>query len=327
MKWDYCIGLYLEKHCAARGLQPKTIVAYRDALNQFKEFMESTVARTSPEQVKTRDVLEYVEYIRQERHNKDSAVNRTVTIIRNFYRALVAMEYLDVKENPMAGFPKMKATRRKFRDTLTEQEVKRLIKAPRTDTVLGIRDRAILIILYGTGIRASECAELKEKDVHIEERIIHVTGKGGDQRTVPLNDDVARALKQYRSVRGEVSVNAPFFRSRKKEQGLSRQGIYELVKKYARKARITKNVSPHVIRHSFATHLIRNDVNLVVLRDLLGHRQISSTQIYLHMTAEDIRKAIDRHPIQKLAIHIKNMFPKIKLPFQYPPGQRFAFNG
>lgn len=142
---------------------------------------------------------------------------------------------------------------------------------------------------------------------------------------MPLNDEIALALQQYRAVRGEVSKDAYFFKSRKFSSGISRNSIYERVRKFARISRIAKKVSPHTLRHTFATHLIRNGENLVVLRDLLGHRQITSTQRYIHMTAEDIRAAIDRHPIRKLIDSIQDFMPALKLPFQYPPGQRFAF--
>jgi integrase/recombinase XerD len=325
MKWDCYFSAYLEHHCGARGLQPKTIQAYRETLKIFKDYIVSRFNNTPPDKVKTKDILGYVEYLRQERKNQDAAVNRNVTIIRNFYRALAAMEYLEQRDNPMAGFPKLKATKTKFKDTLSLEEVKKLINAPRTDTVMGVRDRAILVLLYGTGIRATECAGLKESDVSLPERIIRVIGKGGDQRIVPLNNDVALALEQYRTVRGQVGKEAAFFKSRKLGGRISRNAIYERVRKFARLSRIPKRVSPHTLRHTFATHLVRLGENLVVLRDLLGHRQITSTQRYLHMTAQDLRAAVDRHPIRKLIDAMKDYIPALKLPFQYPPGQRFVF--
>jgi site-specific recombinase XerD len=107
MKWDYCISLYIDTHCTARGLQPKTIAAYKATLEQFMEYMIEKNMKNEPEHVTTREILEYVQYLRTVRNNKDDAVNRAVTVIRMFYRALVAMEYLDVKENPMKKFPKI----------------------------------------------------------------------------------------------------------------------------------------------------------------------------------------------------------------------------
>ena len=160
----------------------------------------------------------------------------------------------------------------------------------------------------------------------LDEQIIHVTGKGGDERTIPLNEKVIQALKEYRQVRGQIEPTSPFFKSRKNGGGLSRFAIYERVRRYTRLARIKKHVSPHTLRHSFATHLLKMKVNLVTLRDLLGHRQLSSTQIYLHMTADDLREAVAQHPIANLVSSLKNLIPGLHLPFQYQPGQRFAFN-
>jgi site-specific recombinase XerD len=186
---------------------------------------------------------------------------------------------------------------------------------PQTDTVLGVRDKALLTLLYGTGIRASECAGLAEKDINWEEGLIRVTGKGGHERTVPLNEEVLHVMRQYRLARGGATPQEPFFRSRE-GKALSRNAIYERVRLSARKARIAKRVSPHRLRHTFATHLVQEGVGLVTLRDLLGHRQITSTQIYIHLTAQDLRKAADKHPVGKLIQRMEELLPTLKLPFQ-----------
>jgi site-specific recombinase XerD len=315
MKWDYWIKLYLETHCTARGLRTSSIDAYRATLEGFREYVCARWIERGPEQMTPRDVLEYLDYLRRERANGASAINRQVTVLRNFYRAIVAMGYLEPRDNPLANFPKVKAARRKLPQTLNEEEVKHLIEQPKTDSVLGLRDRAIMTILYGTGIRASECAGLTEQDIDWQEKTIHVIGKGGHERTVPLNEDVVHILKQYRVARGLVKSKDSFFRSR--EGGaMSRNAIYERVRTTGRKARIEKRVSPHQLRHTFATHLIKAGVGLVTVRDLLGHRLITSTQIYIHLTAQDLRYAAQRHPIGELIKRIDDLLPNIKLPFQ-----------
>lgn len=190
-------------------------------------------------------------------------------------------------------------------------------------TVLGLRDRAVLTILYGTGIRASECAGLREADIDWEERTIHVVGKGGHERTIPLNEEVVHILRQYRLARGSVKLQEAFFRSR--EGGaLSRNAVYERVRRYGGKARITKRVFPHQLRHTFATELIKRGVNLVTVRDLLGHRLVTSTQIYIHLTAQDLRHAADRHPIAELIKRVDDLLPDVKLPFQLSPLRRLG---
>jgi len=325
MKWEYTLDQYLNRHCSVRGLRPKTIAAYGDILRQYSAYMKEHYRHAGPEHVSTKDVLEYAQYLREHRHNRDAAVNRTVTVLRCFYRALVCLAYLESKDNPMHGFPPLKAPKRKFRDVLTAEEIRALINTPRTDTVMGLRDRGLLVLLYATGMRASECAQLLEKDIRLQERIVRVTGKGGNERTIPLNDTALEALRQYRTVRGRAAAEGAFFKSRKFGRALSRNAIYERVRTYARKARIAKHVSPHTLRHTCATHMVREKVNLVVLRDLLGHRQLSSTQVYLHMTAEDLREAVDQHPIEKLINTVKGILPGLKLPYQHPPGSRPSF--
>jgi integrase/recombinase XerD len=323
MKWDYWITLYLQTHCTARGLRSSSIDAYQATLQGFREYVRWRLPDHGPEQITAREVLEYLDYLRRERDNGASAINRQVTVLRNFYRAIVAMGHLEPRDNPLANFPKIKAARRKLPLTLNEEEVRRLIERPDTDTVLGLRDRAIMTILYGTGIRASECAGLAEQDIDWQEHTIHVVGKGGHERTVPLNEEVVHILKQYRLARGPGKPGEPFFRSR--EGGaLSRNAIYERVRTTGRRARIEKRVSPHQLRHTFATHLIKAGVGLVTVRDLLGHRLITSTQIYIHLTAQDLRQAADRHPISDLIKRVEDLLPQVKLPFQSGTLSRFG---
>jgi len=321
MKWCYWIELYTRTHCTARGLRPKTIAAYAATLRQFHAYVRVVLEDKAPDAMTARDVLEYVQHLRDVRGNGDSAVNRTVTILKNFYRAMVAMGYLDASANPMAAFPAVKAARRKMPITYTAEEIDRLLSLPPADTVLGLRDRALLALLYGTGIRASECASLREGDVDLDARTITVTGKGGHERSVPLNERVATAMARYRQHRGPALPRAPFFRSRR-GNGLSRGALYERVRTWGHRAKITRRVSPHRLRHTFATHLVRAGVNLVTLRDLLGHRQITSTQLYLHVTAEDLRAAADNHPIGKLVDTVEHLLADVTLPFQYAPRRR-----
>jgi integrase/recombinase XerD len=323
MKWDYWIALYVQTHCTARGLRALTLQAYEATLKGFRQYVEERWPGRGPDQLSACDILQYLEHLRQVRHNGASALNRQATVLRNFYRAIVAMGHLEPRQNPMAHFPKTKAAPRKLPTTLSRDEIAALMDHPETDTVLGIRDRALLTLLYGTGIRASESAGLCEKDINWEECTIRVQGKGGHERTLPLNDEVVHVLRQYRLARGGAKSNEPFFRSR--EGGaLSRHAIYERVRTHARQAHIPKRVSPHRLRHTFATHLIQEGVGLVTLRDLLGHRQITSTQIYIHLTAQDLRKAADKHPVSKLIRRMEELLPNLKLPFQGSALSRFG---
>lgn len=316
MKWDYWICLYTSTHCVARGLRPTTIDAYKATLNQFRAYAE-TRFDIEPDQVTACHGLMYLEYLRSERNNHASAVNRQVTILKGFYTAMVAMGYLEHSRDPFIAFPKIKAAACKLPVFLNDEEIERLLVQPSDKTVLGLRDRAILALLYGTGIRASECASLTEGNVDLIDQTIQVTGKGGHQRQLPLNTTVVKALTNYRNVRGPLLPESGFFRSRNK-RGISRNAIYERVRTHARAARIHKRVSPHKLRHTFATHLVKRGVPLVTIRDMLGHRMITSTQIYLHVTSDDLRDAADRHPIKELAPIVKDVLAFDRLPFQQP---------
>lgn len=321
MKWSYWLQLYLRTHCVARGLSTLSIAAYAGALQQFKAWCMQHGA-TEPDAVSARLVLEYLEHLRRDRNNGASAVNRTVTILRGFYRAIVAMGHLEPADNPLASFPKVRAAARKLPHTLETSEVRRVLEASRLDTVVGVRDRAIIALLYGSGIRASECAGLREGLVNLKELTISVRGKGGHERTIPINDEVAAYLREYIQVRGAQLPTAPFFRSRQ-GHALSRGTLYERVRTLGRRARLARSLCPHHLRHTFATHLVRENVNLVTIRDLLGHRLITSTQIYLHVTAHDLRAAAQRHPIGRLLGTIEHLLPNVRLPFQRP-GARCA---
>jgi site-specific recombinase XerD len=221
----------------------------------------------------------------------------------------------------MVAFPPVKAGRKKLPVTYTDEEIEKLLSFPPNDTVLGLRDRAILALLYGTGIRVSECSSLTEGMVDLEGCTITVTGKGGHERSVPLNERVANAMSLYRHHRGPAVARAPFFRSRR-GNGMSRGAIYERVRTWGYRAKISKRVSPHRLRHTFATHLVQAGVSIVTIRDLLGHKQITSTQVYLHVTAEDLRSAAEKHPIGKLMQTVDHLLADVTLPIQYAPRPR-----
>ena len=223
----------------------------------------------------------------------------------------------------MQGFPAMRKRYEKLPTWLTSDEVRRLLVAPPTDTVLGLRDRAILTLLYATGIRASECAGVLEEGIDLEQRTIRVLGKGGRERVVPLNGRAVEALSVYRQARGPIAPDDYFFRT-KAGKGVNRKVIYERVKKYSMQATIPKRVTPHTLRHTCATHLVQRDVNIVTIRDILGHRQITSTQVYLHTTAHDLQEVAQNHPVSRLAPQVAPLLEGVWLPIDHPPCRRQA---
>jgi site-specific recombinase XerD len=147
MKWDAWLNLFLERHCTARGLSPKTIVAYRATLDGFRGWVNFRLKAKEPDELTAKDILEYVDYLRRERHNGAAAVNRQVTILKNLFRAVVAMGHLEPDKNPMAHFPRIKAAPVKLPVFLSEEEMHKLLAQPRCTTVLGLRDRALFTVL------------------------------------------------------------------------------------------------------------------------------------------------------------------------------------
>lgn len=174
------------------------------------------------------------------------------------------------------------------------------------------------MLLYATGIRANECATAPERWVDLNDRTIRVLGKGGRERVIPLNQRAVEALRVYRQARGRLAPDERFFRT-KDGRGIGRKIVYQRVKKYAAEAKIDKRVSPHTLRHTCATHLVQRAESLVTIRDILGHRQITSTQIYLHTTAHDLREVARNHPIGELAPRIASLIEGVRIPVDHPP--------
>ncbi|MBC8551555.1 MAG: tyrosine-type recombinase/integrase [Candidatus Brocadiales bacterium] len=315
MQWTYWVDRYVHNYCVVKGLTYASIKTYEDVLGTFKVFMNDRKLRDSPRVVSISDIFEYLEHLKKERGNGQGTVCKHSGIIRNFYRGLVGLGYLEYYENPMRDFKRVKPAPQKLKDVLSRSEAKRLIRAPEAKTVLGIRDKAIMLLLYRTGIRASECCGLKEKDVDLECYSIKVMGKGQRERIVPLNEETVRFLKRYKKARGQSSSLSPFFKTRLKT-GITRKGIYDRIKKYVRLAKIKKKISPHNLRHSFATDMINNKVGIVTLQKILGHRCITSTIKYLRITINDLREAIKKHPANEFKDVLNKYLPDVRLPYQ-----------
>lgn len=314
MRWKYWIDQYLTRYCLAKGLAASSIKTYEDVLLDFANKMEK-YGKSDPTYVDVRDVFKYLEYLKIERSNGQASIFKNSGVIKNFFYGLECLGHFSPNDNPMKSFKKVKAPPRKFRDVLSRKEVKRLLEAPDEKTILGVRDRAIILLMYSTGIRASECSKLKEGDVDLEGNFIKVTGKGGHERIVPLNKMTSRYLKKYRLVRGELSLKSCFFKTRLGE-GLNRKCVYDRIKKYIKSAKIFKKISPHNLRHTFATHTLKQGVDIVTLKELLGHRCIASTMIYIRMTVLDLRKAIDIHPVNDFSDIVDSFLPDVRLPYQ-----------
>lgn len=274
-----------------RGLSLNTLKSYRLDLYQFlekrKDFFTLSSSRAG----------EWLESLRRE-GKETSTLARKLSSLRMFYRFL--LQEGKIKENPWEGFSSPRRGR-KLPSYLSFKEVERLLSLPSPGTFVGLRDKAILEFLYATGVRVSELVNLKRKDLNLKDRWVKVMGKGGKERLLPLGREASLWIRKYlkelkeKRMEGE-GKQSPLFLNRYGRK-LSRITVWKRIKKYAKDAGITKKISPHTLRHSFATHLLAQDADLRSVQELLGHRNISTTQIYTHITQERLKKIYRRyHP-------------------------------
>lgn len=315
MKWTLFITTFLEKFCSARGLSPRTIVTYGEAVREFEGYITKLNPECSPDALTTTDVCDYIEFLKKVRLNNQATVNKKITILRCFFRAMVSLEQMRPNQDPCVRLPQLRKPQEKVGDILSIEEIERLAKAPDSSTVLGLRDRAIILLLCTTGIRASECAGVRECDVDLENRMVRVLGKGNRERVVMLNDVMVQALQNYIKFRGAQNKGEPFFKVRT-GRAIDRKRIFERIKYYLRRARIFKKISPHRLRHSFATKMIKDGVGLATLKELLGHRNLQSTMRYIQICGEELRSAIEKLKIDDTFEKIVSMLPVTKLRYQ-----------
>ena len=227
---------------------------------------------------------------------KATSVARRLSALRRFYR--LQLERATVREDPTARVRSPKQPRR-LPKLLSEAEVEALLAAPATDTTLGLRDRAMLETLYATGLRVSELVSLRHTQVSIDTGVVRVVGKGSKERLVPLGDEAVEWLQRYsREARPELAGNAKseclFLTTR--HTPLTRQAFWALIKRYAIKSAIAPAaLSPHVLRHAFATHLLNHGADLRVVQLLLGHADITTTTIYTHVARERLKQLHAQH--------------------------------
>jgi site-specific recombinase XerD len=315
MKWKFWIYRYIHHYCLARGLSKQSLITYEINLNSFEQYMIRNHRCEDPGKLKICEVFEYLEYLKKVKGNGQSSLIKQATIIKNFYHGLVSLGFIEYYKNPLRDMQKLKAAPERMRDILNRKEVKRLLLSTNEATILGVRDRAIILLLFTTGIRASELCGLQSKDVDLEGQTIKVMGKGQRERIVPMNDETVEYLKKYIRVRGEISRLASFFKTRT-GNGVTRKGLYDRIKRYVRLARISKTISAHNLRHSFATDMIQRNVNIVTLQKILGHRSITSTIRYLRITIEDLRVAIRKHPVTEFNDILKKHLGDVRMPYQ-----------
>jgi integrase/recombinase XerD len=276
-----------------RGLSDNTVQSYSRDLVRFLQFLEMKGA--SPGDTTQDGISEYIQSLSG--HISPRSISRNISAIKMFFRFL--MTEGKIKDNPtrLAETPRIS---KRLPNVLTHQEVELLLSQPDTKKPEGQRDQAMLELLYATGLRVSELVGLKTLDINLDAGYVRTLGKGFKERIVPMGDKAMAAIREYlangrrKFLRGG---NPPYLFLNYRGRSLTRQGFWKIIGKYGLKAGISKKITPHCIRHSFASHLLEAGADLRSVQVMLGHADISTTQIYTHVTRERLKELHEKyHP-------------------------------
>lgn len=287
---EFCDALWLED-----GLSRNTMESYRSDLEQFGDwFARQKPGDSSFLTVTHSDLLGFMTG-RFSAGIKASTTSRELSSLKRFYRFLLRQGKINADPTLNIDTPRVP---RSLPVSLTETDVEALLGAPAVNLPLGLRDRAMLEVLYASGLRVSELVSLESGQISLDMGVVRIMGKGGKERLTPLGEEalewVIRYLKEIRpALLDGKSSNALFVTYR--GAGMTRQAFWYLIKRYARQAGITKPLSPHGLRHAFATHLLNHGADLRVVQLLLGHADISTTQIYTHVARERLKRIHEMH--------------------------------
>lgn len=286
------IDRFLDAVWMERGLSPNTLSAYRADLTALDRWLRTK--GISSLAAKRADLLEFIAW-RVQSGTRPRSTARQLSSFRRFYRYLVRDGVLTEDPTAQIAMPKIG---RSLPKSLTEAEVEALLAAPEIDQSLGHRDRTMLEVLYATGLRVSELVTLKTSQVNLNQGVLRIVGKGDRERLIPLGEEAVRWLQEFAGgPRMEILLERQidyFFPTRRGDR-MTRQAFWHLIKRYAQKAGVEKALSPHTLRHAFATHLLNHGADLRVVQMLLGHSDLSTTQIYTHVARERMKELHSQH--------------------------------
>ena len=270
-----------------RGLSKNSIFSYVSDVQKLEKFLTK-----EKKQLQSSSEKDIANFLREESRKKLSSRTRArvVASLRQFYGYLENRKLIEV--NPMQAIEAPKIEKA-LPDFLTQEEIRKLFEVFREDNVLELRDKTMFEFLYSSGLRISEACSLLMTDVDRENQILTIKGKGGRERLVPYGEVAAKLLVQYLDrARAEIlnQYASDFVFVSKKGGALSRKSAWRLLKRYMKRAGIGRNITPHTLRHSFATHLLQNKADLRAVQELLGHMDIATTQIYTHLASGELKK-------------------------------------
>ncbi|MBO6243186.1 MAG: site-specific tyrosine recombinase XerD [Clostridia bacterium] len=287
------LKLYYEFLENEKKLSDNTLQSYKRDLKQFKNYIEQEGKNYN--KLEEKDIKDYIGYL-QKVGKKPSTISRCIASIRSFYQ--YELKHKKVKQDPTDNIQSPKIEKR-VPSVLTSKEVALLLEQPSDVDLKGIRDKAMLEFAYATGMRVTEIISLNIDDVNLDEGFV-VCANGNKKRNIPLGTMSLKALKEYVNNARDIIIKdeketALFVNINGKR--LTRQGFWKIIKYYKEQAHITKDITPHVLRHSFATHLLQNGADLKAIQTMLGHSDISSTQVYMQFQDESLRKVYkNAHP-------------------------------
>ncbi len=280
---EFCDSLWLED-----GLSRNTLESYRRDLRKFAAWLEKQRAASILATTHA-DIQGFLAYLVTEQKAKATSTSRAISSLKRLFRYLLRQNKVSTDPTLQIATPKLP---RSLPKTLTEQDVELLLQAPDVDTPLGMRDRTMLEVLYATGLRVSELIGLSVAQVSLDMGVVRVMGKGSKERLVPLGEEALDWLRRYLQearvvlLAGKLS-DAMFVTQR--GTAMTRQMFWYLIKRHAKHGGLHKSLSPHTLRHAFATHLLNHGADLRVVQLLLGHADISTTQIYTHVARERLK--------------------------------------
>lgn len=296
MRIDETILEYVNSLVSEAHLAKNTKDTYSNTLDKYLEYLNKKHI-TNIKDITRKDITNFLEELRK-KDLKPQTIAHHLTVIKNYHKFLVQNEYL--KENVAKSIERPNVTK-KLPNVLTVEEVTKLLDI-KGDTAFDIRNKCMLELLYGTGLRISELLSLTLNDIDTINATVRCVGKGDKERIVPINDYIIESLNDYLKVRSELlkNKNTKELFLNKDGNNLTRKGFFKLLKKMLLEKGLNPNVSPHTLRHSFATHLLEYGADLRVIQEMLGHSDISTTRIYTHITNKKVREDYNNyHPRNK----------------------------
>lgn len=283
-KLSELISEFLRYLLIDKGYSNNTIESYKRDLDKFLEFNKDK----NINDISNHDLKEYIKYLKVENLN-DKTIARNISSLKSFYKFLLIGKYINDNTSDTLFLPKIK---KNLPNILTEEEILKLLDIKLTDN-FSYRNKAMLELMYATGLRVSEIINLKLEDVDFSQDIIRTFGKGSKERVLPIGDYSKEYLEKYiYEYRGSMlkKEQSEYLFLNNHGKKMTRQGFFKIIKKLAKEKGIDKGLSPHTIRHSFASHLLKYGADLRTIQELLGHSDISTTQIYTHITDEELKK-------------------------------------